>query len=253
MKRKLNAGKVRYWVLLWLALLSPAHGYEMHWGYEGAEGPSHWGDIKPEFATCKTGTHQSPINIVGAQRAELPPLKFDYRPVPLDVVNNGHTIQVNVEAGSTFATGDRVYRLVQWHFHAPSEHRVKGRHHDLEVHFVHMDSERNIAVAAVFFDAGRESRALAPIWSRLPEKEGRAVRDTNTVVDLMTLLPADRSYYTFESSLTTPPCTEGVKWFVLKHPLELSAAQLARFARLYRHNERPLQPLNGRLISESAD
>ncbi|MGH8727120.1 MAG: carbonic anhydrase [Burkholderiales bacterium] len=172
MNRKSNAGKVRYWASLSLALLSPAYSYEMHWGYEGAEGPEHWGDIKPEFATCKTGTHQSPINIAGARKLELPPLKFDYRPASLDAVNNGHTIQVNVEPGSTFATGDRAYRLVQWHFHAPSEHQVKGRHHDLEVHFVHMDSERNIAVAAVFFDAGRENRALAPIWSRLPEKEG---------------------------------------------------------------------------------
>jgi hypothetical protein len=125
MNRKLSAGKVRYWVLLWLAALSPAYSYEMHWGYEGAAGPSHWGDIKPEFATCKTGMHQSPINIVGAQRTELPPLKLDYRPTPLDVVNNGHTIQVNVEPGSTFATGDRAYRLMQVAAHSPDARSVR--------------------------------------------------------------------------------------------------------------------------------
>src|SRR5207302_357340 len=207
-----------------------------------------WGEMKPEFATCKTGKTQSPIDIKDATGADLPPIAFAYKPAPLRIVDNGHTIQVNVPPGSSIAVGDKSYELVQFHFHRPSEEKINGKAADMVVHLVHRGPDAKLAVVGVLLKKGKEHPLIATLWSNLPaEKEKESAVDSVSI-DPSALLPADRAYYTFDGSLTTPPCTEGVTWYVLKSASEVSAAQVARFRKIYRRNARPVQPRNDRVI-----
>jgi carbonic anhydrase len=223
-----------------------------HWGYSGADGPDHWGDLEPDYAECKSGHRESPIDIVGAQPADLAPIHFDYKLEPLKVINNGHTIQFNYEAGSSITINGTALPLVQFHFHHVSENEIDGKKYDMELHFVHMDSAANrTAVVAVFIKSGAENALLRDLWSHLPRDKDKEVEYKKVVINAADLLPADQNYYTFDGSLTIPPCKEGVKWFVLKTPIEASPAQIAAFAKLYPDNARPVQPTNGREIQES--
>jgi carbonic anhydrase len=223
-----------------------------HWGYSGAEGPEHWGDLEADYAECKAGHRESPINIVGAQPTDLAPIHFDYKLEPLKVINNGHTIQFNYEAGSSITINGTALPLVQFHFHHVSENEIDGKKYDMELHFVHADSAANrTAVVAVFIKSGAENAALRDLWSHIPHDMGKEVEYKKVVINAADLLPGDQNYYTFDGSLTIPPCKEGVKWFVLKTPIEASPAQIAAFARYYPDNARPVQPTNGREIQES--
>ncbi len=224
---------------------------EVHWGYTGAAGPEKWGDLKPEFAACKTGKRQSPIDIKGAVAADLEPITFEYKPAPLRIIDNGHTIQVNYPAGSSISVGRTLYDLVQFHFHRPSEEKVNGKASDMVVHLVHRDKDGNLGVVGVLLQKGRENGVLKALWSNLPREKEKEVTIDKVTVDPAGLLPADRSYYTFPGSLTTPPCSEGVTWFLLKTPTQVSAAQIDRFAKLYKLNARPVQPLNDRTLKVS--
>lgn len=223
-----------------------------HWSYGGADGPDHWGDLEPDYAECKSGHRESPIDIVGAQPADLPPIHFDYKLSPLKIINNGHTIQINYEPGSSITINGTALPLQQFHFHHGSENEINGLKYDMELHFVHVDSAANrTAVVAVFIKSGAENALLRDLWSHIPHDKGKEVDYKKVVINAADLLPADQNYYTFDGSLTIPPCKEGVKWFVLKTPIEASPAQIAAFARYYPDNARPVQPANGREIQES--
>lgn len=225
----------------------PAHA----WSYDGEEGPTHWGDLKPDYVTCKLGKLQSPIDIRDAKKASLPSIQFDYKPSALKIINNGHTVQINYAPGSFITVGDKRYELRQFHFHHPSEEQVKGKAYDMVIHLVHADSEGHLAVVAVLVKSGSANPLIRRLWENLPKLEGKEESVSGVEVNAAELLPKSLGYYTFEGSLTTPPCSEGLTWFVLQTPVEVSADQVAAFAKLYPHNARPTQPSNGRSISAS--
>lgn len=231
--------------------LASAQQTAMHWSYSGQEGPNEWGRLDSSFAACSSGRTQSPIDIGGAKKADLPALKFDYNPVPLNIIDNSHTVQVNYAAGSTLMVGDKTFTLKQFHFHHPSEERVNAHGYDMVAHLVHADGEGRLAVVAVFLKKGNPSGLIDLIWKNIPKEKEKAVQVSGAAVSAKDLLPADRGYYTFAGSLTTPPCSEGVTWYVIKTPVDLSEAQVAAFAKLYPMNARPIQATNGREILET--
>ncbi len=221
-----------------------------HWSYQGADGPQAWAQLRPEFARCSKGLRQSPIDIQDGIKVQLEPIAFDYRPGPFRVVDNGHTVQVNVAPGSSIEVMGRRYELVQFHFHRPSEERVDGKQFDMVVHLVHKDPEGRLAVVAVLLESGSAQPVVQSVWNNLPLEKNDEVA-VRTALDPSGLLPADRSYYTYMGSLTTPPCTEGVLWMVMKNPQPVSPDQIGIFMRLYPMNARPIQASSGRLIKES--
>ena len=221
-----------------------------HWTYQGHGGAAHWADLDESFKTCKLGKTQSPINLVTRtvqKSSDAKPIAFAYAAGAGEVVNNGHTIQVNLPAAGTVSLDGVEYQLLQFHFHTPSEEKVDGKAYPLVAHLVHKNAQGQLAVVAVLFKAGKENAALKPVFDHLPAKEGETVK-LDAAINATDLLPADRAYYAFMGSLTTPPCSEEVRWQVLKTPVEISAAQLAAFRKLYRMNARPVQPLNGRKV-----
>jgi carbonic anhydrase len=227
------------------------HQAEHVWDYGGLHGPTHWGDLKPEFAVCKDGHLQSPIDIRSPKKAELPAIEFNYRPSPLHIIDNGHTIMINYDPGSFMRVGGKRYELKQFHFHRPSEEKINGHAFEMTVHLVHADADGNLAVVAVLLKKGDDNALIHELWNDLPKEKGTEEVREKVQIDLSQLLPADRGYYSFPGSLTTPPCTENVAWFVLKQPVAISNAELERFASLYRDDARPTQPLNGRVVLES--
>lgn len=230
-----------------VALPATAGEQASHWSYTGEEGPAHWG------GTCKTGKGQSPIDIrtADAKAVALPPLTFDYRPGPLRIIDNGHTVQVNVDPGSSLTIGNDRYELVQFHFHKPSEEAIDGRNYAMVVHLVHRDLKGNLAVVAVLLKAGPDNPMIDKLWNFVPrEKEHEETLHAVTVSPAQ-LLPVNRAYFTFAGSLTTPPCSEGVRWFVLKNPSAIGINQVIRFGKFYRANARPVQPINGRQVLAS--
>ena len=234
-------------VFLW-SVARAQESHPPHWSYEGSQGPKNWAKLDPAYATCAAGHAQSPIDIQHAKPAELPPLGFGYRSVPLNIINNGHTILLNYAPGSTLTVGDKTYTLKQFHFHHPSEESIDGRGFDLVAHLVHDDGSGHLAVVAVLFKTGPSNPLLDAVWQNIPAQTGKATDVPSVSLNVTDLLPADHGYYTFAGSLTTPPCSEGVKWYVLKNQSTLSAEQLAAFAKLYPRNARPIQPAYGREI-----
>jgi carbonic anhydrase len=222
-----------------------------HWSYGGKEGPKYWGQLDPAYATCASGHAQSPIDIKQAKLAELPPLKFDYKSVPLNIINNGHTIQVNYAPGSTLTVGDKTYTLKQFHFHHPSEEHINGRGFELVAHLVHDDGSGHLAVVAVLFNTGSSNALLDTVWKNIPTQADKPTDVPSVSLNVKDLLPADHGYYTFSGSLTTPPCSEGVTWYVLKNQSTLSADQVSAFAKLYPRDARPIQPLYDREVLET--
>lgn len=201
---------------------------------------------------CSIGKMQTPINIVPTKDIDLEPLIFNYHSYSLNVVNNGHSIQVNVMPGSTVTIEGKTYELKQFHFHTPSENHINGKSFPVEAHFVHQAKDGSLAVIAVMFTFGKENPVIAKIWSQFPNmQKDKKVGLYLTDKDINSLLPRYKSYYEFMGSLTTPPCTEGVKWIVLKNPMNISKKQLAAFYNILGHaNNRPIQPTNGREIWE---
>jgi len=217
-------------------------------------GPAKWGTLAGN-ATCSTGKQQAPINlIVGAAKPQdLPNLVLGYKPSSLSMINNGHTVQMTYEAGSTLGrvgTKD-TWALAQIHFHAPSEHTVDGTSYPLEIHLVHLDAAGKPAVVvAVFIRSGKENAALARAFQSLPAKEGDKMARPGETIDAVAFLPADKTFFTYAGLLTTPPCTEGITWYVLKLPIEMSPAQIAAYTKLEHlgHTNRPIQSLGGRVV-----
>jgi carbonic anhydrase len=237
-------------LLLALMLLLSATGQvfaeDVHWSYEGEDGPAHWGDLSPEFAACAAGMEQSPIYLASMAEANPADLKFAYQSSPLTIVNNGHTVQVNYAEGSTLQVNGQTYNLLQFHFHNLSEHTVDGGATPMEAHFVHSNDAGELAVVGVFLAEGAESSALAPVFANMPADADDPVMVDGVTVDAGTILPADQSYWRYNGSLTTPPCSEGVKWLVMTTPVEVSAEQVAVFTDIHSGNARPVQPMNER-------
>lgn len=225
----------------------PAHA----WDYSNAHGPGHWAELSPEFAACKNGHRQSPIDIRDPKKTDLPPIQFDYQSSPLHIIDNGHTIMINYSPGSFISVGEKKYALQQFHFHRPSEERINGKRYDMEVHLVHQDEEGNLALVAVLLQQGEDNPLVHELWNDLPKEKGKEETLNGVQVNVAQILPADRGYYTFPGSLTTPPCSEDVTWFVLKHPVTISAAEIQQFSKLYRDDARPTQPLYGREVRET--
>jgi carbonic anhydrase len=220
------------------------------WNYQGSSGPERWGDLQPAFAKCKLGQQQSPIDVRYPELAALRPIDFNYGPGTADVMNNGHTIQVSLNGSGSIRLGATDYKLVQFHFHTPGETRINGNSFPMSAQLVHKSNDGKVAVVEILYMVGNENLALKAIFDSLPTKEGEK-KSLERGLNANHLLPASRSYYGFRGSLTTPPCTEDVLWLVIKQPLEISAAQLAAFQKLYPMNARPVQPLNGRKVFET--
>lgn len=231
-----------------LCCVSRAQAEGKHWSYGGHGGPAQWGELDQAFATCKLGKFQSPIDIRDAKAADLPAIKFDYKPAPLKVIDNGHTIQVNYAPGSSIDVGGTRYELLQFHFHKPSEEKIDGKSHAMVAHLVHKGADGKLAVVAVLLDKGGANPTINAIWKNLPKQKQKETLVGNVTVDAAKLLPADRGYYAFQGSLTTPPCSEEVRWLVLKTPVKIAESEITAFGKLYPMNARPTQPLNGRAI-----
>ena len=217
-----------------------------HWSYAGAEGPEHWGDLSPDYAACKAGRMQSPIDIaVGATGLSVATSGNDYayQASPLSILHNGHTVQLNYAPGSSMSVEGETYDLLQFHFHAPSEHTVDGKPYPMEAHFVHKDSHGGLAVIGVLIEA-----ALAEAWAHLPAHETPEQMIADVSVNASAILPSDGRYHHYKGSLTTPPCSEGVRWFVLTKAISMSAEQIKKFEDAAGPNARPVQPLNARLL-----
>jgi carbonic anhydrase len=218
-----------------------------HWEYEGASGAAKWGSLDKSFQLCEGGQAQSPFDIKPSIDADLPSIEFSYSPFSPKIVNNGHTIQVNVPAGSSITVGADTYQLLQFHFHTPSEYQIGGKAYPLEVHFVHKRTDGALGVVGVMFEEGTANAELEKIWKNMPATAGE--KDASDVtLDVTTLLPTDQLYYRFMGSLTTPPCSEGVNWHMMQQPITASKEQIKAFQKLFPMNARPLQPANNRLI-----
>jgi carbonic anhydrase len=227
---------------------------EHHWSYRGSTGPAKWATLESEYTACGLGKMQSPIDIhdADAKKSDLPAIAFDYKSSPLKIIDNGHTVQVNYAPGSFITVQGKQYELVQFHFHKPSEEKINGKASDMVAHRVHRDRDGNLAVVAVLLKTGGSSSLIQTLWKNVPKEKGKEREVPGVEVNAADLLPANKAaYYTFTGSLTTPPCSEGVTWFVLKAPTSISKDELERFAHLYPMNARPTQPVNGREIRVS--
>jgi carbonic anhydrase len=241
--------------LLWIACLALTAGVAAAqtgapWDYEGKRGPLVWGKLDPAYRACSQGHEQSPVDIHHAHlNKALQPIEFHYIAGPVTLENNGHTIIAHVDPGSYIVAGGVRYDLVQFHFHHPSEEAVKGQLTDMDVHLLHKSADGKQAVIAVRLseDRGEPNAVLAQLWPRLPKATGTTAKVTDEV-DPAGFLPTDRGYWTYTGSLTIPPCTEGVRWFIYEQVLPVSREQLRAFTTIFRMNSRPLQDLRGRKI-----
>ena len=225
---------------------------EVQWGYEGNEAPENWGGLAKEFSACAIGSQQSPINIEtqDVTDADLPEIEFAYQQAPLNIVNKGHTIQVDYAPNSSITLEGAKYDLIQYHFHDPSEHEVDGFQYPMEVHLVHQNAETgDLAVVGVFLEYGAENKALTPLWSNIPTEKGAVENVPDTEINAVDLLPEDtQNYYRYYGSLTIPPCSEVVNWIVIKEPIPVSARQVEQFTAVVGENARPVQELGNRFL-----
>ncbi|UQZ35564.1 carbonic anhydrase [Paenibacillus sp. PK3_47] len=232
---------------------APVSAHQAHWSYEGDTSPEHWAELDELFTACSTGTSQSPVNIVQTQVKEdeaLSPVQVKYSPSPVSILNNGHTIQVNLQnQDNTIILEGTAYVLQQFHFHLPSEHEVDGKHAAMELHLVHKSDDGVLAVVGVLITKGADNSELNKLWSVLPSKESEQETAVEGTFDINKLLPADLHSFRYQGSLTTPPCTEGVQWIVLENPVQWSEAQISAFGDIFPHDNRPVQHLGTREIA----
>lgn len=220
---------------------------EVHWSYSGTTAPEYWADIDPKNQFCREGKHQSPVNLTNFIEADLPELAIQYQTQATEILHNGHTVRINMAAGSHLGVDGLILPVKQFHFHSPSENHIDGESFAMEAHIVHGDDEGHFAVIAIMFKEGAENPALASIWENMPSKAGE--RRPLDSVDLAGLLPDNKDYYRFTGSLTTPPCSEGLRWLVMKNAVTASKSQIEQFQKVMQHpNNRPLQPINARVI-----
>lgn len=230
---------------------APAHGggHAVHWSYSGEGGPQNWGDLDDRYHQCKVGKNQSPIDLRDAKAigtSGLPELDIHYRPVPMKIINNGHTVQINFPLGSYIKVGGHRFELLQFHFHTPSEHQKEGFSYPMEVHLVHKDGDGNLAVMGILFQEGEANPFLQDIVDHLPTKVKEESMYREVEVNPVRLLPTNKKFYKYSGSLTTPPCSEGVYWMVFKFPIEASYEQLKAMNELMGDNARPAQGMFAR-------
>ena len=221
------------------------------WSYQGETGTDFWGELDPKFQTCRSGQAQSPINIEGSGfTLNVGSLDLNYQDTPLTIVNNGRTIRVDYQPGSSLTLDGQAYELLQFHFHQPSEHLISGKAAEMEAHFVHQNQATgNLVVLAVLMSKGEMSQALESIWQQIPRSDAQTSQVSDLTINALQLLPENsRQYYRYQGSLTTPPCSEIVTWLVLKQPVSVSKAQLTRFLAVIGNNARPVQALNQRSL-----
>ena len=236
----------------------PSDIEKMEWGYGPENGPDVWAELSSEYILCAAGKHQSPIDLVNPTPVKLPPITYAYhRATDLNIRHTGHTIEVAYPEGNWIVVDDTRYQLLQFHFHAPSEHTVAGKPFDMEMHLVHKSEAGSLAVVGLLIKTGNHNSAFDPVWAHLPAVPGETQRIGQVNVDLHRMLSANgqvtdaavqpfSNTYRYDGSLTTPPCSEDVKWIVLTTPIEMSEAQIAAFKAIIHDNNRPVQPLNGR-------
>jgi carbonic anhydrase len=224
---------------------------DAHWSYEGAGGPANWGHLDAASKVCAVGSQQSPVNVTAAVKAQLPPLGFAWRNAADTLVNNGHTIQANFVDGNMLTVGKQPYKLLQFHFHRPSEHQIDGKTFPMEVHFVHQHASGALAVVGVLMSIGKANPVFNKVIATMPQKQGPAVK-ADKAINPNGMLPAIRSYYRYAGSLTTPPCAETVEWLLLTAPITVAAADVEGFAKLYAMNARPVQNINRRDVLRSS-
>ena len=223
-----------------------------HWAYTGESGADTWGNISPDYHACSAGMMQAPIDQGDGFQAAGAAFTLNYQPSPLNIIHNGHTVQVNFQPGSSMTVSGKRYELLQVHFHTPSEHAIGGQRMAMEAYFVHKSAEGKLAVLGVMMRVGADNAVLQPVWEHLPASAGPAQDIAGASVDPAAFFPAERSYFRYMGSLTTPPCSEGVNWFVLKEPVTISQVQLDKFVSAVTANARPLQPVNNRLVLRPA-
>lgn len=244
-------------VMVWLCLGLPLSAYaqpnenspDIHWSYQETTGPDHWAELTPDFAICASGQSQSPINLTAAAAADLVNPDFRYKSVPLNVLNNGHTMQIPYAPGSYLTLDGQQYNLLQFHVHSPSEHAIEGQSWDAELHLVHQNDAGALAVVAVLLQADntQTDNSYSVLSENLPTKPGEKIR-TGKLINAQSLLPNKTTTYRYHGSLTTPPCSESVTWLIMTEPLSLSTQQIDQYKALLNHNNRPLQALNHRSI-----
>ncbi len=226
-------------------------GAMVKWSYEGETGPDKWGELSPQYLWCSRGRMQSPVDLKDPEPAEMAGIKFDYQVTPLSVLNDGHTIQVNYAKGSSMTVGGRKFMLKTISFHTRSEHTVDGHSFPMEIHFMHESARGEMAVVAVLVEQGDENLGAREIWQHLPQKTQLEQEFANILVNGRDMLPGKQGYYRYMGSLTAPPCTEGVNWFVLKNPIQFSAEQIQAMAAILGSNARPVQPRNNRIMLDA--
>lgn len=232
------------------AKLVKAKAKKTDWSYSGTEGPDNWGKINPAFSACDSGYNQSPVNIEKTVVASLKPLKSVQIYAAKDIVNNGNTVLVNFKPGNTLQVDNKPYLLQKLSFHAPSEHKIQNKAYPLEAQFLYADAKGSQSIIAVMFTKGTANAALANLWVKMPNEVGAPIALIKPVLP-RELMPKNQSYFRFSGSLTTPPCSEGVRWIIMKTPMTASTPQIVQLERALRYpNNRPLQELNGRLIVE---
>ena len=228
-----------------------------HWSYENADGPSAWGKLSAKWKACADGRRQSPIDIAKTSGGRLPALRAQFRPAELkiihhdhmaDIVNTGHTIQVNYTEGDKLQLGAEEFELLQYHFHSPSEHTVGGKQYPMEMHMVHRSAGNKLAVVGVFIDEGQPNPSFDSVWANLPTVRGLEHHLEHVKVDVNQLLPKKTSTYRYSGSLTTPPCSEDVQWVIMTTPIQMSAPQIEKLRSILKGNNRPPQPLYGRTV-----
>lgn len=248
-------------------------GHTLHWGYTGSTGPAEWESLSKEYALCGSGKRQSPVDIWNEVPSNLYPLRFLYQSIPLRVLNNGHTLQANYNTfdgeetvsiggksypvqtkpnhSSTLMLGDVPYKLLQFHFHTPSEHAREGQRYAMEVHLVHKSADGNLAVVGVLLKRGSENPTLGKVLKNVSGDINKIKIAQGITINAADLLPHDHQVFHYSGSLTTPPCSENVNWFVMKTPVEVSDAQVKQFEEMIGENARPLQSMHWRSMLTS--
>ncbi len=239
-------------ILLICPQIGFAHDTHAHpWGYEGGTDPSHWGEMEKDHQKhlmCREGTNQSPIDIDEVRGSRLAVLGCHYLDTPIRITNNGHTIHLGYNKGSYVDWGDQKFYLIQFHFHHPSEHLIHGQSYAMEMHLVHKTSDHQYVVIGVFMKEGKFNPQIQQLWDRIPKDVNKEIVYKNEEINLEDFLPKTKEYFHYYGSLTTPPCSENVSWFLLKTPIEISKAQIESFKKVIDHNARPAQKLNHRVI-----
>ncbi len=221
---------------------------KVEWGYSGEIGPAYWGDLSSEFATCKTGKEQSPIDVRPTVDIDQSEIQFNYQISPMEILNNGHTVQVNFEPGSYITFQDETFNLLQVHFHTPSENLLMGQSYPLEAHFVHASESGKLAVVAVLIEEGSKNIWIQKVVDHMPKTLSEPQKIEGVYLNARDFIPSQNGHYGFKGSLTTPPCTEGVQWLMMKAQTTASKSQIEALHSVMHDNNRPVQPLNGRAV-----